>query len=552
MLKSVKDLSPEKIFGIIMRRRWFIIIPFCLSMIAGIYLAIILPRVYSSETLILVEPQKVPINYVKPIVSDDADRINTISQQIMSRSNLEKIIDEFNLYNGEVQKHKFIEDKIELMRNRISIKLIRKKGAEAFSISFKGKSPALVMKITNELSKRFINQNLKIRETQAIMTSEFLNKQMDIKRNELEKIEESYKQYRKKYMGELPEQLETNLRALDRIQNQIDDRQQAIRDIRNQLITLNIEQEAYHIKENENPVSIRSTDDIKSNDSKDYLNLEQLKAELVEYKMRYTNAHPAVVNLENLITKIEAELKSKRLENELQKKLVQENYDKMREEIEIEVALKNTKKLSNEMIDKKISQKNQLRKDIKDIEIEINELNKEIMIYQKRIENTPKREQELLSLKRDYDNINDAYNSLLKRKIEAEIALDMEKNKEGEHFRILDYAQLPEKPISPNMVALFSLTVAVGLGIGFGLIYLFEYFGQSFRSPEEIEALLKIPVAITIPVIDHPKDLIKKKVDTIFSTLFIILSLILFTIFAFLTLIYVDHSHNFLNKFISI
>lgn len=142
MLKSVKELKPEKLIEIIERRRWYIIIPFCLFMIAGIYLTFKLPRVYSSETLILVEPQRVPANYVKPIVSgDEASRISTISQQIMSRSNLEKIIDEFQLYSDEEQKHLFIEDKIEYMRNRISVKLIRKRGSEAFSISFKGKDP---------------------------------------------------------------------------------------------------------------------------------------------------------------------------------------------------------------------------------------------------------------------------------------------------------------------------------------------------------------------------------------------------------------------------
>jgi polysaccharide chain length determinant protein (PEP-CTERM system associated) len=550
MLKSVKEFSLEKIIDIVIRRRWFIIIPFCISMLVGIYLGFKLPRVYSSETLILVEPQKVPTNYVKPIVSNTADRISTISQQIMSRSNLEKIIDEFKLYSNPGQENIFIEDKIEFLRNRINIKLTRRGGSEVFSISFTGRSPEVVMKVTNTLSTRFINQNLKIREAQGVNTSNFLEKQMTVKRKELENIEESLKKYRKKYMGELPEQLETNLRALDRIQKQIDDRKQAIRDVRKQLVALSEQQKINNKKEKENFFSVDNTNEIanSANDNPD--NIIQLKAELAQLKLRYTDSHPDVINIKNLISQVEERKVTKNDKQEKSPERVQNSYIIFNEE-EIHGLSDDEDILSNvDQYDIKNTQKEELKSEIDQLKLEIDKLNREMRMYQRRVENTPKREQELISLRRDYNNISESYNSLLKRKIEAEIAVSMEKSQEGERFRILDYAQLPEKPISPNMPVLFFLITTMGLGIGGGISYIIEYFNKSFRSYEDIEAILGISVAITIPVIYHEDDLFKKKVHTVLSAIFIAISIILFISFAILTIYGVEQTKELINRLI--
>jgi hypothetical protein len=251
-----------------------------------------------------------------------------------------------------------------------------------------------------------------------------------------------------------------------------------------------------------------------------------------------------------MINKIERELESKKVDKELKYVFFQKENGKMEGEIESKKAFENSVTIDNESFEKRKNQKNELTLDINKLETEIQNLRKEKQLYKERIENTPKREQDLLSLKRDYDNINDAYNSLLKRKIEAQIAVDMEKNQEGEHFRILDYAQLPERPLSPNMVVLFSLTVAVGLGFGCGSIYLKELLNKTFRRPQDIEALLGIPVAVTLPVINHPEDLIKKKIGIIISVFFIFISLFLFFGLAIFTYIGVEQTLIFIQKFI--
>ena len=137
----------------------------------------------------------------------------------------------------------FVEDKIASMRKRIKVNLTRVRGSsDAFSISFQGKYPEKVMKVANALATYFIDQNLKVREAQAVGTSSFLENELDVKKKELEQLEENLKQYRLKYMGELPEQLETNLRILDRIQNQINKKQEAVASIRNNMVILNNQQ----------------------------------------------------------------------------------------------------------------------------------------------------------------------------------------------------------------------------------------------------------------------------------------------------------------------
>jgi hypothetical protein len=146
--------------------------------------------------------------------------------------------------------------------------------------------------------------------------------------------------------------------------------------------------------------------------------------------------------------------------------------------------------------------------------------------------------------------MNNSYNSLLGRKLEAEIAVNMEKQQKGEQFRILDYAQLPEKPISPNMKILFLFALAGGLGVGCGLIFLLEYFDTSFSSPEDIEPFLGIPVFATLPVIYHPEELRKQKVDKFLSILFIAISVVLFSGFAILTFKGVEQTKELVSRFI--
>ena len=158
-------------------------------------------------------------------------------------------------------------------------------------------------------------------------------------------------------------------------------------------------------------------------------------------------------------------------------------------------------------------QRVELSGEIKNIALEITELKQQLGEYQQRVERTPKREQELMALKRDYENTQESYNSLLNRKLEAEIAVNMEKKQKGEQFRIVDRAALPRKPVSPDMRKLFLLSVAAGLGLGGGLIFLLDFLNPSLKQPKDYESELGLAVLATIPKLLSPKDKLLRRLN---------------------------------------
>jgi protein tyrosine kinase modulator len=524
MQKSAKSLKPEDIIDIVIRRRWLIIIPFCFSMLAGIYLSFTLPKIYSANTLILVEPQRVPDDYVRSIVSTDMDsRINTIQEQVMSRTNIEKIINKFNLFSEIQYEKKYMEDKVLNVQKRISLNVTRdRRGTDTFSISFKDEDPEKAMKIANTLATYFIDENLKAREIQALGTSSFLDDELNSIRKELVAQELKLKEYREKYMGGLPEQLESNLRILDRLQEQLNTRQVSLADARNRLAMIKNQ-----ISENQRMPS--QSDSLTNNGqvstgSEESLTPAQARARLAYLETRYTEKHPDIIRIKKIIS-------------EFEKKNVKDDQETSEEPQYIPANMR--------------MQLGEITAEIKTYEEDISNLNAQIRTYQARVENTPKKEQELLSLERDYENIKASYNSLLNRKLEADIAVNMEKKQKGEQFRIIDPARLPQKPVSPDMKKLFLMLVAAGFGIGGGIIFLLEYLNTSFRSAEDIESYLGFSVMATVPVIYHRKDKWRKKLNQAFSIFSIMISFFLFVAFAMISFKGVDQTMALVNKFLT-
>jgi len=528
-MKKTKDIiSPDQIIEIVLRRRWYIILPFIVTMIVGIYYSVTLSKIYEARTLILIQAQRVPENYVQAIVdSDTSSRINTLSQQIMSRTNLENIIKDFKLFTGPRYENVFMEQKIESLRRKISIDITRdRRGADAFSITYQGPEPETVMKVANGLATYFIDENLKAREAQAFGTSDFLEDELYGMRLKLEEVEEILKQYRTRYMGELPEQLETNLRILDRLQEQLTDRQQALREEKARFLFI------------ENQIQNTQEQVVTDNTVADVApalptEIDRMKQQLVDLKTRYTDKHPDVVNLEKTIAE---------LENNQPEEAPAEEQVVPVEEVE----------RVNPLIVEYMQQRLEVQRNIQRLEAEIADTASQSKFYQNRVENTPKREQELLSLRRDYQNIQTSYNSLLSRKLESDISVNMEKKQKGEQFRIVDHAQLPEMPINADMKKLFVLFIGAGLGIGGGIIFLLEYLDTSFRKPEDLEGLLELPVLCTVPKLIHAKEKRMRMLNQVFSIFCTGVSFVLLTGFAVLTLKGVDETIAFVKKLVDI
>ena len=519
--QSNQKFDPRVYLGILARRRWYFIVPFCTMLLVGCLLAVKLPKIYQASTLILIQPQRVPTEYVHPIVSEGLEsRISTISQQILSRSNLETVINQFKLFAQKDRADMFVEDKIADLRKRITIDLSRpnkRDDPEAFSVSFEGEDPQKVMAIANTLASNFIDEHIKIRESQAVGTSNFLDDQLQSTRRRLEELELTLKAYREKFMGGLPEQLDTNLKILERLQGQIIDRQTAIRDARNRLILLNQQQSDM---QNYSAAAVAAGTNSGA-DMDDAVKLFQLQQQLEDLQRQYTARHPDVVRLKERIADLQSTLAARGGQPGSDTKPARDGASAPRPVMSQSGAILQ-------------AQQREAQGEIASLEAEIPRIQKQIEFYERLVDETPKREQELLTLRRDYENVQKSYNSLLDRKLQAEVGVNLEKKQIGEQFRVLDYAKLPNKPIKPDMRKLFMLVMAAAVGIGAALIFVLEYLDTSFKKAEEVETHLGLPVLATIPGMLEKKDRMWSLANQVATVFFLLIGAVLLGAFALL------------------
>lgn len=463
-----------KVMDMALRRKYWIIIPFLIIFLFGMTYILVVPKIYEAETLILVQQQKVPEGFVREIVSSDLDsRLSTIMQQVTSRTNLEEIIQEFKLFNKE-DREQILYDQVLALRKNIDIKISRGgRGhgqAGAFAITFRGRDPKIVADVVNTLASKFISENLKIRESQALGTSDFLADELQSVKLRLEEKENDLKIYRERYMGGLPEQLGTNLKILERLQSQTEQLHINLRDAENRRIVL--QKEVNELRNT--PSRIKSSFSTKPNEIDE---ITMLRNQLASLESKYTKNHPDVIRLKQMIESLEGESDEEPASTPDEPK---DESPKIRHPLERDLA--------------------SAKMEINALRGEIAKTQAQMRRYQGLVEETPKREQELLSLRRDYDNLMNLYNSVLNRKLEAEIAVSMEKKQKGEQFRVIDPAKVPQRPVKPDMRKIILITFALGLSLGAGLAYFVEMMDTSYKIPEDVEKDLNLPVLVSMPI----------------------------------------------------
>jgi protein tyrosine kinase modulator len=468
---AVDTQEITKYLDIAQRRKYWIIITFLITILCGLAYTLIVPKVYEAQTLILVQSQSVPQDFVRSIVTDAVeDRLRTITQEVTSRTNLETIIRDYRL-SQDMGYSLSLDEMVETVRKRIKIDVSKggsgRGGMRAFTLSFRGRDPNKVMQVTNALASNFISQNLEIRESQVLGTSAFLADELESVRNRLELKEEELMAYRERYMGGLPDQLTANIAVLQRLQSQMDQLSKNLADAENRKIL--VQQTFEDARKGRQALVSSSTQGPEPRD------LASLRNELAALEAKYTPSHPDVVRLKKMIETMEASESKPRT-------------DSRAETVGLSRAEQNL-----------IQQQRDIELDIASTKAEMRKVQGEMGAYQKRVEDTPKREQELFSIRRDYENLKSLYDSLLKRKLEADIAVSMEKKQKGEQFRVIDPAKVPTYPVDPDLKKIFLMVLALGLGLGGGLAYFVEMMDTSYRSPDEIQKELKLPILVSIP-----------------------------------------------------
>jgi len=516
---------------LVLKHRWLIIIPFCLSMVVGLYLAFALPRIYEASALVLVTPQRVPSDYVRSVVEDDIGaRVSNIAQRILSSSNLKKLVESLSLINNPQFDGLYPEEIIANIRENVTFTPNRsRRTLNSFVISFMGPDPKTVMKITNSLANSFVEENMRVRETQAVGTSDFLDNELLTMRQRLEQVEQKLREYRQKYIGELPEQLQSNLKILETSQKQKADIEERLSDEKSRLIEI------------ENQINARqellSSSVGGSAESGESTNLFKLKNQLAELKLSYTEKHPDVIKLKEKIAELEEAYKNGKNSTTRSEGT---NLSQSRRAF-----------LADKTLADLTQRRAELRIEIRDIVDDIGKINHRIEIYRRRIEITPKREEELMTLNRDYKNIQNSYSSLLNRKLEAEISVNMEKKQKGEQIQVANMASLPRNPVSPDMKRLFLMTLAAGLGIGGALIILLDFLNTNVKQPEEIEEKIGITLLATIPRIYQAKDIRRNKIRRAATVSSLLVAACLFACFAAVVFIGPEPAMAMIRSFIN-
>jgi polysaccharide chain length determinant protein (PEP-CTERM system associated) len=486
-----KKYQPEDLLRIARRRVWVIVAPFVLLSLATVIGSRFLPNRYRSETLIMVVPQRVPETYVKATVTSRIeDRLQSISQQILSRTRLERIVQDYGLYAVERQKG-IMEDVIDRMRRDITVQVVK---GDAFRISYTSENPQTAMKVTERLATLFIDENLKDREVLATGTNEFLEAQLEDARQKLVEQEKKLEVYRKRFTGQLPSQLQSNLQALQNTQLQIQtvvDSANRERDRKLMLERLLADSESITI---ESTPAAATPDPTSATGSTAEQQLDAARKTLAALELRLTPDHPDVRRMKRTVATLELKAAAERLPNpsaatpEPPRPVSPQNAARISRVREMRAEL--------ESVSRQVALK----------EAEERRLRGEAAAMQARIDAVPSRESELAELTRDYETMQKVYRDLLGKQQDSQVAANLERRQIGEQFKVLDVARLPEKPFSPNRLLIGAAGTIGGVALGLALVLLLEYRDRSFRSPQDVQTVLSLTVMATVPVMRTVED----------------------------------------------
>jgi polysaccharide chain length determinant protein (PEP-CTERM system associated) len=502
--ETAKGPGLSGLLEIVRRRRVLAVLPFLFVLTAAVSLAVFLPSLWTARSLVLVNRQAIPERYVTPTVQADIEaRLLVLSQEILTPQRLTEIARQYGLYRHA----RSIDDLVDRMRKDIRIELVddrERRGRESrsflFTVSYTAANPVVAARVANTLSSLYIEENGRQREQQAASTSEFLERQLRELRDKLQNQERTITAYKERNLGELPEQKDVNLRTLERLQQQLqlahENNRRAIE--RRQMLTNALGEIDTTSTMTATP-SVIGPSVTPADTAAARLNL--LRQELAMAQTRFSDKYPDIVQMKEQIKALEIKVEAEKTAQAAQAALPK--------------AVAGTPKRAgrdlrvppeNPYVQSLMTQLDQATVEAKTSAEEIHNINTQLAVYTRRLENTPKREQELAVLTRDYDTTRDLFKSLLTKRSEADMAADLEVRQKGENFRVIEPARLPERPAGPNRFRLLLVGLALAIGASGAAIVLAEQVDTSFRRVDEVRSTLPLPVLSAIPRITTEQD----------------------------------------------
>lgn len=483
-----KHYTPEEILNIVVSRAWLIVVPLALATATAVVVAQHIPKKYRSETLVMLMPQRIPETYVKAAATNPADLLATLQDQLLSRSRLERIIVDLNLYESLRQKLP-MEDVVLRMRSDISLETEGKDGKESptFRILYISDNAKTAQKATERLASLFIEENLRDRENVSEDTSQFLDSQLQDARQRLLEQEKRLEEYRRKYSGQLPTQVTSNLQAIQNAQLQLQSLREATDRARERRLLL--EHQLADLSTPDPLANIVSAPGGQGSTPSEGTATQQLnaaRARLQQLQTRYKPDHPDIVAMQRLIRDLEARVQAERSNDPATPRAPS---DLTPTEAARQKRLRDTK---DEM--------DSLDREIADKQHQETVLAGVISDYQAKLEAVPARESDLVELMRDHDTLQSTYQNLLAKREESKLATNLERRNSGEQFRVLDPARVPERPFSPNVQMITLGGSAAGFAIGLALIAFLEFRDSSFKTEDDVVRLCQLPVLALVPL----------------------------------------------------
>jgi succinoglycan biosynthesis transport protein ExoP len=479
---------------ILNRRRLFFLLPVFIGWLAVWGASWVLPPRYKSSTLILVEQPTMPKDFVTPNVTENLqERLQSITQQILSRSRLQHIVDELNLYSPE-RSRLSPDEMVDRMRKNIDVDLVHgtDNAITAFNVYYTAGDPVMAQRVTSKLTNLFINENLEARQQESEGNTKFLEDQLATARLALEKQEEQIRQFKGQYIGQLPSQLNSNLQILSGLQSQLQAQSEGLNATKQQRVYLETLLAQYRAlrapsKNGDAPqMGLAEIDE----------QLDKLKTELRDLSSTYQEQYPEVRRVKDQIAKVEAQ------RNQL---LAEQKAKPSNPQPDASAApVIGTKDPSSIAQLQSQLQANQI--EIKNREQAIAAISSQINDYQARLNQEPIREQQLADLTRGYDQSKASYDDLLKKKNDSAMATSMELLQQGERFRVLDPPSLPVKPSFPDRLKFCAIGLFVGLFLGSAVVATAEMLDDRVFSETELRKLLPVSVLSELPVVHDPAD----------------------------------------------
>jgi polysaccharide chain length determinant protein (PEP-CTERM system associated) len=488
-----RELTMDDYLSMLRRRLKVILIPALLAPLAGFMVSYVFPPKYTSQSMVLVEGQKVPDNYVQPVITSDfTQRIQTLSQQVLSPSRLRPVIqslalvkpDDENKLIDDIQHNMSVEPVITSMSAAAAhagISGAKKKKASAtdapvpgFNVNYTDSNAVRAQKICNAMTSLIVDENLRSRAEVAQGTTEFLGRQVEDAKRAIDEQDAKLANFKKQYMGQLPGDVDNNMRMLMSLNSQLD--------ATTQTLSRAQQDKAYTESMLAQQTAAWKSSQSSANPQNLEQQLNQLQAQLLQLQARYTDDHPDVIKTKSDIAKVEKKLK------------------------EVNAAATAATDSSDKASGAEPPEIRQLRLQIHQYQSVIEQatvdqkrLQSQIGLYQSRTAMSPNVEEQYKLLTRDNDNAQSFYKELLAKKSSAALGTSMENQQQGEQMHILAAAGLPDAPSFPNRPIFAAGGLGAGLALGVVIAIFLEFSDKSIRTEKDAAAIMDLPLLISVP-----------------------------------------------------